>query len=96
MAALLRIALGSSLRRGNLSHPEQPALFSLIADCPPRTERTASGRYLERTLFAGMTGCGEELFRMRDAQRSPDALCLVSVSKLLESIESWLFAEKSG
>jgi hypothetical protein len=30
----------------------QPALFELRTDCRPPAERTASGRYLEPSLFA--------------------------------------------
>lgn len=33
------------------ARPEQPALFPLVADCRPKAERTATGRYKEPTLF---------------------------------------------
>lgn len=32
---------------------EQPTLFSLKEDCRPPTQKTASGRYREPTLFEG-------------------------------------------
>jgi hypothetical protein len=31
---------------------QQPVLFELKEDCRPRTERTASGRYREPSLFS--------------------------------------------
>jgi hypothetical protein len=31
---------------------QQPTLFELKEDCRPRTERTASGRYHEPSLFS--------------------------------------------
>jgi hypothetical protein len=40
------------LETWRLSQPEQPALFPLVADCRPQSERTAAGRYREPTLFA--------------------------------------------
>ena len=36
------------------SQPRQLALFELKDDCRPVAERTASGRYLEPSLFAPM------------------------------------------
>jgi len=39
------------LEAWRLSQPEQPALFTLKADCRPATERMAAGRYSELTLF---------------------------------------------
>jgi hypothetical protein len=40
------------LEAWRLSQPEQPALFTLKADCRPATERTVASRYQEPTLFA--------------------------------------------
>lgn len=34
---------------------EQPALFELVEDCRPRSERTAAGRYDEPTLLTFLT-----------------------------------------
>ena len=44
------------LEAWRLSQPEQPALFPLVADCRPVSERTAAGRYSEPTLFADLRG----------------------------------------
>jgi len=41
------------------AQPQQPALFALIEDHRPKSERTAAGRYLEPTLlslFGGADG----------------------------------------
>lgn len=43
-----------ALRREQLAHlrtARQPALFTLIEDSRPKTQRTASGRYSEPALF---------------------------------------------
>jgi hypothetical protein len=47
------------LEAWRLSQPKQPALFPLKADGRPHPERTAAGRYLEPTLFAGVPGRGD-------------------------------------
>jgi hypothetical protein len=49
----------SELRRKQLEarradQARQLALFELKEDCRPEAERTAAGRYLEPTLFAGI------------------------------------------
>jgi hypothetical protein len=49
-AAPLRIASAAELAAWRLSHPKQPALFPLRADCRPQPERTATGSYQEPTL----------------------------------------------
>lgn len=45
------------IRRAQLAawraaQPQQPALFDLVEDCRPKSERTAAGRYAEPTLLA--------------------------------------------
>lgn len=49
------------LRRAQLeewkaARPQQPALFDVKDDRRPAAERTATGRYLEPTLLAWLTG----------------------------------------
>lgn len=39
----------------------QLALFDLMADCRPRAERTAAGRYREPSLLEGMRGDRESV-----------------------------------
>jgi hypothetical protein len=41
------------IRELNVAKREQPTLFPLKEDCRPQTQKTASGRYEEPTLFEG-------------------------------------------
>lgn len=40
------------------SRPQQPALFELIEDRRPKTERTAAGRYQEPSLLSWIDEAG--------------------------------------
>lgn len=41
------------------AHGEQPALFALLEDCRPKSERTASRRYAEPTLLTLLQDAAE-------------------------------------
>ncbi len=49
------------------ARPDQPALFPLIADSRPKSERTVAGRYREPTLFNSLLRIMEQADRGKGA-----------------------------